>query len=91
MFCKSSNWKQNFQIVCKSHYLGFELHCIALHCIALFIAYENDEWCHFVVCIDSPALISFLLRVFRFFPFLSFVFLFFFFFFRILLLVEILR
>ena len=26
---------------------------------SLFIACKNDEWCHFVVCISSPALISF--------------------------------
>ena len=26
---------------------------------SLFIAFENNEWCHFVVRIDSPAFISF--------------------------------
>ena len=34
---------------------------------SLFIAFKNDEWCHFVARIGSPALIS-LLHVFRFFP-----------------------
>ena len=38
----------------------------------LFIAYENDEWCHFVVRISSPALIHFI-------PCVSFLSIFFFF------------
>ena len=38
---------------------------------SLFIAHENDECCHCVVNIGSPALISFYC-VFRFFLFLSF-------------------
>ena len=41
---------------------------------SLFIAYENDEWCHFVGLIGSPALILFYCRVFHFFPFLPFLF-----------------
>ena len=36
-----------------------------------FIAFENDEWCHFMVRIGSPMLVSFFLRVFRLFLFLS--------------------
>ena len=48
----------------------------------LFTAFENNEWCHFVVRMDPPALISFYC-LFRFFLFLSF---FSYFFSRILLL-----
>ena len=50
---------------------------------SLFIAYRNDERCHFVVHISSPALISCVL-------FLS-ISLFFLIFFRSLLLAEVLR
>ena len=42
---------------------------------SLFIAYENDEWCHFVVRIGSPALILFYsvcFVSFSFFLFFSF-------------------
>ena len=42
---------------------------------SLFITYKNDEWCHFVVRIGSPALISFFAHVVSFYfslPFLSF-------------------
>ena len=43
---------------------------------SLFIAYENDEWCHFVVRIGSPALISFYGMCFiSFYFFLFFLFL----------------
>ena len=38
---------------------------------SLFIAFENNEWCYFVVRIGSPASISFFCA-FRFFLFLSF-------------------
>ena len=41
------------------------------HELSLFIAFENNEWCHFVVRIGSPAFISFFLRVFHFILFLS--------------------
>ena len=42
---------------------------------SLFIAYENDESCHCVVCIGSPALIScYCLRFVSFYFFLLFLF-----------------
>ena len=59
--------------MCKLHYLqcGFQKYLMN----SLFIVYENDEWCHFVVRIGSPALISFYsvcLVSFSFFLFFSF-------------------
>ena len=42
---------------CKLHYLQFRFQKYIMN--ALFIAHENNEWCHFVVCIESLALVSF--------------------------------
>ena len=39
---------------------------------SLFIAFENNEWCHFMVCIGSPAFISFYCVCFIFFYFFRF-------------------
>ena len=42
---------------------------------SLFIAFENNEWCHFVVCMGPPALISFYCVCFvSFYFFLFFLF-----------------
>ena len=42
----------------------------------LFIAFENNEWCHFTVCIGSPAFISFYCVCFVSFYFFLFFFIF---------------
>ena len=55
--------------------------------LSLSIAYENEEWCHFLVHIGSLALISFYCVCFVSFYF----FLFFLFFLLLLLLAEVLR
>ena len=39
---------------------------------SLFVVFENNEWCHFVVRIGSSTFISFYCALFRFFLFLSF-------------------
>ena len=44
---------------------------------SFFIAFENDEWCHFVVCFGIPVLISFYCLCFVFFHFFLFFYLFF--------------
>ena len=69
----------NFSASVKLHYLQFGFQKYLMN--TLFIAYENNEWCLFVVRIDSPAFISFycvcFLSVSFFFLFLSYFFVYF--------------
>ena len=69
----NSKIELKFQLVCKLHYLQLEFQKYLMN--TLFITYENDEWRHFVVRIDSSALISFYCVCFvSFYFFLFFLF-----------------
>ena len=76
---------RSFKLVCKLHYIQFGFQKYLMN--FLFIAYENDESCHFVVHIGSPALISYYCVYFVSFYF----FLFFLVFLWLLLLAGVLR